>query len=160
MVMVAATVALAGVGDGGGTPGTGGDGGGTGGGGDGSGEGGGTGGGTGLEGGCKDDSCAFVKNNPFGKDKVPGFDESLQKAWTDIKNAPIGQSLAKITFPTGGSCPVQSVELFGKSVMFDSHCDLWAQIEPILKAVFLAFWALLSCARVLVGLRVIYGRYS
>lgn len=131
-------------GDGGGTPGTGGDGGGTGGGGDGSGEGGGTGGGTGLQGGCKDDSCAFVKNNPFGKDKVPGFDESLQKAWTDIKNAPIGQALAKITFPTGGSCPVQSVELFGKSVMFDSHCDLWAQIEPILKAVFLAFWALLS----------------
>ncbi|HBO2834422.1 attachment protein [Pseudomonas aeruginosa] len=131
-------------GDGGGTPGTGGDGGGTGGGGDGSGEGGGTGGGTGLEGGCKDDSCAFVKNNPFGKDKVPGFDESLQKAWTDIKNAPIGQALGKITFPTGGSCPVQSVELFGKSVMFSSHCDLWAQIEPILKAVFLAFWALLS----------------
>ncbi|ASD17871.1 hypothetical protein R6U49_03360 [Pseudomonas aeruginosa] len=85
-----------------------------------------------------------MKNNPFGKDKVPGFDESLQKAWTDIKNAPIGQALAKITFPTGGSCPVQSVELFGKSVMFDSHCDLWAQIEPILKAVFLAFWALLS----------------
>ncbi|WP_177280053.1 hypothetical protein [Pseudomonas aeruginosa] len=42
-----------------------------------------------------------MKNNPFGKDKVPGFDESLQKAWTDIKNAPIGQSLAKITFPTG-----------------------------------------------------------
>lgn len=28
--------------------------------------------------------------------------------------------------------------------MFDSHCSLWAQIEPILKAVFLAFWALLS----------------
>ncbi len=138
-------------GDGGGTPGTGGggdgDGGGTGGGiggGDGSGEGGGTGGGTGLEGGCKDDSCAFVKNNPFGTDKVPGFDESLQKAWTDIKKAPIGQALGKITFPTGGSCPVQSVELFGKSVMFDSHCSLWAQIEPILKAVFLAFWALLS----------------
>lgn len=138
-------------GDGGGTPGTGGggdgDGGGTGGGtggGDGSGEGGGTGGGTGLEGGCKDDSCAFVKNNPFGTDKVPGFDESLQKAWTDIKKAPIGQALGKITFPTGGSCPVQSVDLFGKSVMFDSHCSLWAQIEPILKAVFLAFWALLS----------------
>ncbi|HBO4998625.1 TPA: methyltransferase, partial [Pseudomonas aeruginosa] len=118
-------------------------GGGTGG-GDGSGEGGGTGGGTGLEGGCKDDSCAFVKNNPFGTDKVPGFDESLQKAWTDIKKAPIGQALGKITFPTGGSCPVQSVELFGKSVMFDSHCNLWSQIEPILKAVFLAFWALLS----------------
>ncbi len=137
-------------GDGGGDGGTGGgdgDGGGTGGGtggGDGSGEGGGTGGGTGLEGGCKDDSCAFVKNNPFGTDKVPGFDESLQKAWTDIKKAPIGQALGKITFPTGGSCPVQSVELFGKSVMFDSHCSLWAQIEPILKAVFLAFWALLS----------------
>lgn len=128
-------------GDGGGDGGTGG--GGTGG-GDGSGEGGGTGGGTGLEGGCKDDSCAFVKNNPFGTDKVPGFDESLQKAWTDIKKAPIGQALGKITFPTGGSCPVQSVELFGKSVMFDSHCNLWSQIEPILKAVFLAFWALLS----------------
>lgn len=134
-------------GDGGGTPGTGGDGGGTGGGtggGDGSGEGGGTGGGTGLEGGCKDDSCAFVKNNPFGEDKVPGFDESLQKAWTDIKKAPIGQALERITFPSGGSCPTQSVELFGKGIMFDSHCDLWGQIEPILKAVFLAFWALLS----------------
>ncbi|HHN1448544.1 TPA: hypothetical protein ACRN2L_006332 [Pseudomonas aeruginosa] len=85
-----------------------------------------------------------MKNNPFGTDKVPGFDESLQKAWTDIKKAPIGQALGTITFPTGGSCPVQSVELFGKSVMFDSHCSLWAQIEPILKAVFLAFWALLS----------------
>ncbi len=67
-----------------------------------------------------------------------------EQAWTDIKKAPIGQALGKITFPTGGSCPVQSVELFGKSVMFDSHCSLWAQIEPILKAVFLAFWALLS----------------
>ncbi|HBO7569598.1 TPA: attachment protein [Pseudomonas aeruginosa] len=131
-------------GDGGGGDGDGGGTGGGTGGGDGSGEGGGTGGGTGLEGGCKDDSCAFVKNNPFGTDKVPGFDESLQKAWTDIKKAPIGQALGKITFPTGGSCPVQSVELFGKSVMFDSHCSLWAQIEPILKAVFLAFWALLS----------------
>ncbi|MCT7417834.1 hypothetical protein [Pseudomonas aeruginosa] len=76
--------------------------------------GGGTGGGTGLEGGCKDDSCAFVKNNPFGTDKVPGFDESLQKAWTDIKKAPIGQALGKITFPTGGSCPVQALNCSGR----------------------------------------------
>ncbi|MCT7418365.1 hypothetical protein [Pseudomonas aeruginosa] len=102
-------------------PGTGGggdgDGGGTGGGtggGDGSGEGGGTGGGTGLEGGCKDDSCAFVKNNPFGTDKVPGFDGNpLQKAWTDIK-APIGQALGKITFSDRGSCQFRALNCSGR----------------------------------------------
>ncbi|QUS27488.1 hypothetical protein [Pseudomonas aeruginosa] len=43
-----------------------------------------------------------MKNNPFGTDKVPGFDESLQKAWTDIKKAPIGQALGKITFSDRG----------------------------------------------------------
>ncbi|MCT7418523.1 hypothetical protein [Pseudomonas aeruginosa] len=83
------------------------------------------------------------EEQPVWHGQGSGFDESLQKAWTDIKKAPIGQALGKITFPTG-KLSVQSVELFGKSVMFDSHCSLWAQIEPILKAVFLAFWALLS----------------
>ncbi|MDL4564918.1 hypothetical protein [Pseudomonas aeruginosa] len=34
--------------------------------------------------------------------------------------------------------------MFGSNIAFDSHCDLSAQIEPILRAVFLAFWALLS----------------
>ncbi|MCT7418575.1 hypothetical protein [Pseudomonas aeruginosa] len=71
-----------------------------------------------MEGGCKDDSCAFVKNSfPFGTDKVPGFDDRCKKAWTDIKKAPIGQALGKITL-SRKLCPVQGVELFGKSVMF------------------------------------------
>ena len=85
-----------------------------------------------------------MKNNPFGTDKVPGFDESLQAAWTGIQKSPIGQALGRINFPSGGACPTQSISLFGSNIMFSSHCDLWAQIEPILRAVFLAFWALLS----------------
>ncbi|HCE8095618.1 TPA: hypothetical protein NIC39_005851 [Pseudomonas aeruginosa] len=85
-----------------------------------------------------------MKNNPFGTDKVPGFDESLQAAWTGIQKSPIGQALDRINFPSGGACPTGSISMFGSNIMFDSHCDLSAQIEPILRAVFLAFWALLS----------------
>ncbi|MCT7418391.1 hypothetical protein [Pseudomonas aeruginosa] len=84
-----------------------------------------------------------MKNNPFGTDKVPGFDESLQKAWTDIES-PDWSGPGQDHVSDREVVQFQSVELFGKSVMFDSHCSLWAQIEPILKAVFLAFWALLS----------------
>ncbi|MCT7417797.1 hypothetical protein [Pseudomonas aeruginosa] len=55
-----------------------------------------------------------MKNNPFGTDKVPGFDESLQKAWTDIKKAPIGQALGKITFPTGEVVQFRALNCSGR----------------------------------------------
>ena len=47
------------------------------------------------------------------------------------------------------ACPVGSVNLFGQSVIFDSHCDLFASIKPILSAVFLALWSLLAVRIVL-----------
>lgn len=61
----------------------------------------------------------------------------------------------KVAAEFGGSshasaqCPVGVVQLFGKDITFDSHCDLFEIIRPILSAVFLAFWALVSVRIVL-----------
>lgn len=47
------------------------------------------------------------------------------------------------------ACPVGSVSLFGQNIIFDSHCDLFASIRPILSAVFIALWSLLAVRIVL-----------
>jgi hypothetical protein len=46
-------------------------------------------------------------------------------------------------------CPVGSVTLFSKEIVFDSHCKLFALIAPILKAVFIAIWSFLAVRIVL-----------
>lgn len=131
-------------GDGSDGGGTGGDDGGSGGddGGSGGDDGGGDGGGP--EEDCRGDRCDFLEGKPFGKKPIGTFSQSFDKIWKGVSASPIGQSLGRITVPSGGSCPTQSVQLFGKSIAFTEHCTLWNQIQPILSAVFLAVWALLA----------------
>ena len=46
-------------------------------------------------------------------------------------------------------CPVGSVTLFAKEIVFDSHCKLFLLIAPVLKAVFIAIWSFLAVRIVL-----------
>lgn len=100
----------------------------------------------GVPGVCEEGVCDFVPPEAFGDEPVPSFGESLQSVYKGIQDSPIGQSIQQITFPSGGSCPAGSVRLDALKVTltFDSHCDLWAQVAPILAAVMLAVWALLA----------------
>lgn len=43
-----------------------------------------------------------------------------------------------------GVCPTPTVELFGEQITFDTHCWLFAQIEPIISMVFMAAWLLVG----------------
>ena len=65
-----------------------------------------------------------------------------------MKKSPIAQSIGKISFPSGGSCPVGNTAIetpLGTiPLSFVDHCELWEKISPVLSAVFLAFWALIS----------------
>ncbi|MDM1708911.1 hypothetical protein [Thiopseudomonas alkaliphila] len=135
-------------GSGGGGSGSGGEG--SGGGGSGSGSGEGTGEGTGQGesvDGCENCSFGDERGDPFDGE-VPSFSESLNRATDAMKKSPIAQSIGKISFPSGGSCPVGNTAIetpLGTiPLSFVEHCELWEKISPVLSAVFLAFWALLS----------------
>ena len=146
-------------GTGGGTGGDGGTGGGTGGeGGTGGGTGGngGTGGGTGGEGGTNGDETFTPPGLLDLSASVAGRGEQANSQIMDMKQKMTSSNTfttAKSAF-SGSShaaavCPVGTVMLFGKDIVFDSHCKLFDLIAPILKAVFIAIWSFLSVRIVL-----------
>lgn len=115
--------------------------------GEGEGEGEGSGEGEAVE-GCDSEDCGFGERDIFGEEGVPSFGETFTDIMDGISNSPIGQSIGAIQFPSGGTCPTASVtlDIMGGVIplTFDSHCDLWEYIAPILSAVFMAFWALIA----------------
>lgn len=131
---------------GGGNSGGTGDTGGTGGTGDGEGEGSGTGESVGN---CDDGRCSFgdERGDPFDGE-VRSFSESMEAFHSGLKSSPISSAISNIKFPSGGVCPTGSTSIhlgFGSiPIEFSEHCNLWAQIAPILSAVFLALWAIIA----------------
>jgi len=135
-------------GTGGGTGSDGGTGGGTGGTGGDTGGDGVTGGGTGGDGGGE----TFTPPGPLDLSaSVAGRGAQAKSQLIDMKQKMVASSTfttAKSAF-SGSShaaavCPVGSVSLFSKEIVFDSHCKLFALISPILKAVFIAVWSFLA----------------
>lgn len=92
---------------------------------------------------CQGDDCVF--SDP-GKDApaVPSYGDTFTKIKNGISNSPIGQSVSGIRAPSGGACPAPSFSAFGQSFTIDAHCTLFAQNEHLIRAMFLAFWALLA----------------
>lgn len=43
-----------------------------------------------------------------------------------------------------GTCPIGSVDLLGKTIVFDGHCQLFDRVKPTLEIVFKAAWTLLG----------------
>lgn len=41
-------------------------------------------------------------------------------------------------------CPTPTIDILGESITIDTHCWLFAQVEPILKIVFMAAWLLIG----------------
>ena len=80
------------------------------------------------------------------KQKYSGFKQELDNTETfrSISTAFSGSNPHE-----AAACPVGSVTLFGQNIIFDSHCDLFASIRPILSAVFIALWSLLAVRIVL-----------
>lgn len=162
-----------GTGDGSGT-GSGGDtGGGTGSGGDGgTGTGGGTGGGTtpggstggggssggsdgdGSDGGTEESFTSPGELDLIGKNGQRGAE--VKQQFSDFKSdIESSRTFESLNNAFGGSshssatCPTGSVFLFGQNIVFDSHCDLFAMIAPILRMVFIAVWMLFAARIVL-----------
>lgn len=141
-----------GSGDGAGGGGSGGSGSGNGNGdGDGDGEGGGFGGygsGPGL---CDKGDCEFIGPTYYdGQQVIPDYSDSLLNIYNGISNSPIATAVTGIQFPSGvGACPAGSVELFSKTILFESHCTLWPQISGIFTSIMLAFWSLVAVRIVL-----------
>ncbi|MGK8438382.1 methyltransferase [Ectopseudomonas hydrolytica] len=100
---------------------------------------------------CDGDDCGFVAPSYFGgAEKIPGFDESFKRVYDGVLNSPIGSAVTGIAFPSGGGvCPSGSVELFGRDIVFDGHCNLWPQISGIFTALMIAVWSLLAVRIVL-----------
>lgn len=100
---------------------------------------------------CDGDECGFVAPSYFGgAEKIPGFDESFKRVYDGVLNSPIGIAVTGIAFPSGGGvCPSGSVELFGRDIVFDGHCNLWPQISGIFTALMIAVWSLLAVRIVL-----------
>ncbi|MDY0833561.1 hypothetical protein [Pseudomonas sp. SED1] len=146
-------------GTGGGTGGDGGTGGGTG--GDGS-TGGGTGGDGGTGGGSDGDGGSdggghFSTPGPLNLDSATaGKGDQVKAQFASMHNKFVSSdtfTAAKNGF--GGSshtsavCPVGTVQLFGKDIVFDSHCKLFEMIRPILASIFMALWSFVSIRIVL-----------
>lgn len=93
------------------------------------------------KGGCEGSDCDVDAFNPFGTDVVPGYSDSLNAALSGIKRSPIGSAVSNIRWPTGGSCPVYSMQLFNSSISITEHCTVWESVGSALSAVFLAIWA-------------------
>lgn len=93
------------------------------------------------KGGCEGSECDVNAFNPFGTDVVPGYSDSLNAALTGIERSPIGSAVSNIRWPTGGSCPVYSLQLFNSSISITEHCTVWDSVGSALSAVFLAIWA-------------------
>lgn len=141
-------------GDGGTTPGGGGGGTNPGGGGDGSNPG--TGDGGSNPGGSDGDE-PFVSPGPLDLSaSLSGRGEKVKSQIMDMKQKMVSSdtfTTAKSAFNgsshTAAVCPVGTVMLFGKDIVFDSHCKLFDLIAPILKAVFMAIWSFLAVRIVL-----------
>ncbi|WLH26792.1 hypothetical protein PSH76_13550 [Pseudomonas sp. FP215] len=142
-------------GTGGGTGGDGGTGGGTGGDGD-------TGGGTGGDGGTGGgtgggDGGDFSTPGPLNLDAATaGKGDQVKAQFASMHNKFVSSDAfiaAKNGF--GGSshtsavCPIATVQLFGKDIVFDSHCTLFEIIRPILASIFLALWSFVAIRIVL-----------
>ncbi|TWH71297.1 hypothetical protein LX59_01580 [Azomonas agilis] len=120
----------------------------------GSGEGSGTGDGTGSgngEGenteqlsGCIGDECVYTPHFVSDDDSPVSYGDVFNQLYLGILESPIATAVGDISFPSGGVCPIQTISLFNTDIVFDAHCDLWAQIEPILSLVMLAAWAFLA----------------
>lgn len=89
----------------------------------------------------------FEERDFFG-DEVPSFSDSLQSISEGIGNSPISQAINSIQFPSSGICPTGSITIsvmgYAMPLVFESHCDIWESIGPIISAAFLALWALVA----------------
>lgn len=89
----------------------------------------------------------FEERDFFG-DEVPSFSDSLQSISEGIGNSPISQAINSIQFPSSGTCPTGSITIsvmgYAMPLVFESHCDIWESIRPIISAAFLALWALVA----------------
>ena len=143
-------------GDGGTDPG-GGDGGTNPGGGDGGTNPGGGDGGTNPGGGDGDGDETFTPPGPLDLSaSVAGRGAQVKTQIIDMKQKMVSSSTfvtAKSAFSgsshAAAACPVGSVTLFTKQIVFDSHCKLFIQIAPLLKAVFIAIWSFIAVRVVL-----------
>lgn len=77
-------------------------------------------------------------------DSVPSFGQTMESIHSGISNSPIMSSLASVEWPSGGSCPTYSLELFGGSMSMTEHCDVWSSVQSVLSSVFLAIWAFVA----------------
>lgn len=115
--------------------------------GDGEGEGGGGGKGDSVE-GCEDGECSYNSSIEELLIEVPSYQESTEEFIENISKAPVFAKIKSIKFPTGGTCPKISGKieiLFGViNIDTDSHCELFAKIQPLLSAVFIALWSLVG----------------
>jgi hypothetical protein len=98
----------------------------------------------GSSGQCPDGICASSLANPYGQDVVLGFGESMQLIFNGVGNSPIGNAVANLNFPTGGTCPVYDLQLFSSVIVVDQHCSIVESIRGVLQATFLAMWAFLA----------------
>ena len=143
-------------GTGGGTGGDGGNGGGTGGDGETGGDTGGD-GGNGGNGGSTGGDGEFSTPGPLNLDFVTaGKGDQVKTQFASMHNKFVTSETylaAKNGFGgsshSGAACPVGSVQLFGKDIMFDSHCTLFELIRPLMSAIFMAIWSFVALRIVL-----------
>ena len=121
---------------GGGTGGTGGDGG--------------AGGGTGSDGEFSTPGPLSLDAATAGKgDQVKAQFASMHNKFVSSDTFTAAKNVFGGSSHTSAVCPIATVQLFGKDIVFDSHCTLFEMIRPILASIFLALWSFVAIRIVL-----------
>lgn len=72
----------------------------------------------------------------------PTIGQSTQTYATSLSQVPIVAAVAGIAGAVpAGECPTATFSLFGHEFVMDAQCTLWADLTPVLSAVFLAMWS-------------------
>lgn len=77
----------------------------------------------------------------IGSDEDKTYEEAATEYMERIQEAPIVAAVTNISVPSGGSCNVGSVSLWGGSVSFNEFCSFAPGVLAGLRYIFLAIWA-------------------
>lgn len=72
---------------------------------------------------------------------APSYAETMESFTDRVSGSPIVSGLSNLTVPTGGTCGLGSLDLFGSSISTSSFCDIAPSVLGGLRYLFLAIWA-------------------
>lgn len=105
-----------------------------------------------ADGECTGDECNGTSGAIPTLEETPTFQQITSAYWSSLQAAPIIAAVNSVsTSLPAANCPVWSTALgyLNTTLTFDVHCELFANIAPLLSAVMLAVWSILGIVIIL-----------